>query len=351
MKVLFRADSNKVIAMGHVMRCLSIADALKEEKNEVLFLTASDDPVELITRRGFDVKVLNTDFEHPADEFTVSKPLIEAFDPDITVVDSYYVTDAFFEKLNTLSKTCYIDDYGKEAFPVDVLVNYNIYGPTVPYIALYAKKGLALPKLCLGTEYTPLRRAFRDAKPIKIKEKGEFKVLLSTGGSDALSMAKDIADKFLLTRLKDVSLNILVGPFSKDRDYLFKLEKENPHRIKIRENITDMPGFLSEFDLALSAAGSTSYEICRMGVPAMLFGIADNQNMINKTFDTLDIIKSAGSAESERERVIGNLIAFIKEAKENYQYRVSASEKERKTVDGKGAMRIAGVLNGITIKN
>ncbi|MBO7334738.1 MAG: hypothetical protein J6U67_07550, partial [Lachnospiraceae bacterium] len=129
MKVLFRADSNKVIAMGHVMRCLSIADALKEEKNEVLFLTASEDPVELITRRGFDVKVLNTDFEHPDDEFTVSKPLIEAFDPDITVVDSYYVTDAFFEQLNTLSKTCYIDDYGKEAFPVDVLVNYNIYGP------------------------------------------------------------------------------------------------------------------------------------------------------------------------------------------------------------------------------
>ena len=344
MKVIVRADANKTVSMGHVMRCLSIADALKSIGASVLFVCAGSDAKELILRRGFDVSVLNTDFDKTIDELDKFTALIKKENPDLIICDGYYFSSSYFEKIGKLSKTVYIDDYSKDAYPVDVLINYNIYGDLTDYEGIYKKAGVKLPKLLLGTDYAPLRKEFIDAKPISVKKAGPFEVLLSTGGSDPLHIAKNVADRYIKKPAEGTRLNILAGPFSGDKKYIEKLAGEYPKSIKVWSGITDMPGFLGNFDFAMSAAGSTTYELARMGVPSVIFSIAENQDLINETFDKKNLIKSAGNAQKHFDDTIDFLLNCIYTIEECYNERVMSSDALKRCVDGKGALRIANFL-------
>lgn len=344
MKLLIRADSNKTVAMGHVMRCLSLADGFKKQGGEVVFVVASDDPKELIESRGYGCRVMNTDFSVTSEELDCFIPMIEEEKPDIILCDGYYFSNEYFEKIAGDYKLAYIDDYGLNSYPVDLLVNYNIYGPDTDYESLYKMNNVRLPKLLLGPDYSMLRQAFLDSEPIEIKRDGGLNILLSTGGADLCCVSKEIADRYLANPIENTSLGILVGPFNKDRDYLKKLSAENPELIKIYENITDMPAFLKKFDLAISAAGSTTYELCKMGVPTCLFCSVDNQSRINETFSKKGICESAGTAEKDKEGVINRLLCFADTYSKSYELRFECAERMKKTVDGLGADRITQAI-------
>lgn len=366
-KVVFRADSNKIVAMGHVMRCLSIADALKDLGVAVTFVCASRDPEALIESRGYEVRILDSDFSKMEEELDKFIPILEEIKPDFVFLDTYYLTVDYASKIKEYAKTVFVDDYGKDAFPVDVLINYNIYGDLIDYEKLYRDGGFeTAPRLLLGPSYAPLRKAFREAEPVFIVQKplkgqdGEnemistkgvggklcakccnYEILLTTGGSDGLSIAKAVLDKFLSDPIENSRLNVLIGPFNKDREYIEAQEKNYPNLIRTWSDIKDMPGFLANFDLALSAAGSTSYELCCMGIPAMLFCMADNQSQINETFDKKGIYKSAGNAEKDKELVIEKMVSFAREAQGDVGYRKECAAKARALVDARGAERIA----------
>ncbi len=346
MNVLIRADANKKISMGHVMRCLSIADALRSLDVSVSFVCASEDPGALIKLRGYNAYILNSDFTDMESEIPCLSYMIKAEKADIVIVDSYYVTDRYLSELSQYAKTVYIDDYMNKAFGSGVLINYNIYGDEDAYKALYEKAGIRLPKLILGPRYAPLRREFLNVSPIKIKSSGEYEVLLSTGGSDQLSIARTVAEAYVNAPEPGVRLNVLIGPFNKDREFLEALADLHPDILTTWYGITDMPGFLCNFDLALSAAGSTTYEICRMGLPSYIFSIADNQDLINETFDKKGIIKSVGNAGNDFDAVTQSLLNCIKTVKDTYNERLECSQKELECVDGNGALRIAKILTG-----
>lgn len=344
MKVVIRADLNKTVAMGHVMRCLSIADALKKQGAEVIFVNASEDPSELISSRGFGNIVLGTDFDKTIAEIDAFKSILDNLKPDMVIYDGYYFSSDYFEQLQGYGKSVYVDDYGLNAYPVDFLINYNIYGDSTDYEGLYRKANVRCPKLLLGTSYAPLRQEFIEAEPISVKEGKTIEILLSTGGADLCGVAKEVLKKFLENLIENTRLNVLAGPFSKDREYLLKCAEDYPDIISEYEKITDMPAFLSKFDLALSAAGSTSYELCRMGIPTCLFCSADNQSRINETFKRKGICESAGNAEADKDGTITRLLQFAEEYAKNTEKRSEMSRKMKSSVDGRGAERIAGEL-------
>ena len=111
-----RADGNEKIGMGHVMRCLTIAEALRERGEDVLFLTADDKPVKLIEDRGFAVKILFTYY----DEMEVELPQLMALFMGTTggegvelpriLVDSYFVTEFYLKNLRLSATVILMDD-------------------------------------------------------------------------------------------------------------------------------------------------------------------------------------------------------------------------------------------------
>ena len=97
--ILFRADGNSNIGVGHVMRCLSIADAFKNAGESCLFITAGNKLHKTIKDRGYKNIVMDSEYDHLEDELESLKQIIDSRDVDVVFVDSYYVTERYLREL------------------------------------------------------------------------------------------------------------------------------------------------------------------------------------------------------------------------------------------------------------
>lgn len=131
--ITIRVDANEYIASGHVMRCLSISDALFSLGEDVVFITADDNAKQIIDKRGFDAIVLNSDWNDKEGELDQLTSEIEQLAPDLLLIDSYQVTERYLTELHRKVKTAYIDDLNAFDYPVDIVINYSIYAEDLNY--------------------------------------------------------------------------------------------------------------------------------------------------------------------------------------------------------------------------
>ena len=136
-----RADANSIIATGHVMRCISIAKAAKELGEEVTFFLADQESLRLFesstSENEFQVVVLGTDWQNMEGELDILTKELRERAIKTLLVDSYSVTRTYFEKLREICKVAYLDDLNKEAYPVNMLINYSGYSLNMDYTEGY----------------------------------------------------------------------------------------------------------------------------------------------------------------------------------------------------------------------
>ena len=125
-KVYFRCDGNAQIGGGHIMRCLSIANALKELGVESEFIVSDSEFAKTIKDKGFYLIVLETNYKELNKDINLVIDIIKK-NAIALVVDSYFVDAEFFDRVRDYAKTIYIDDLIENAYNVDVLINYNIF--------------------------------------------------------------------------------------------------------------------------------------------------------------------------------------------------------------------------------
>ena len=97
-------------------------------------------------------------------------------------------------------------------------------------------------------------------------------------------------------------------------------------------------------DIAISAAGSTLYELCAIGVPAIGFYFADNQRQNMETFGKMTPIMNAGDFSIQEEAVFEFIEKGLRLLIESKQLREKISIAMRTLVDGKGAERLADAM-------
>ncbi len=336
--IFLRADGNHILGTGHLMRCMSVAAALKENGIAVKFVLADKVSEEFVNSRGFETLILDTDYTNLEDELPKFKSFILKYKPSCIVIDSYYVTKNYLNELKTITKTAYIDDLAAFAYPVDTLINYNVYAEDMDYEILYKGKP---PKCCRGTEYAPLRKDFEALAPALIKEKA-LNVLVLTGGADSLHVALNFA-KEICEHPDDLHYTFVVGAFSEDLKQIKHLTKGNKN-IEIHQNVTDMKGLMLKSDLSVTAAGSTQYELCACGIPSINYVLADNQILGALGFFKRSIMEYAGDVRKDKdfyrtlhEKTIALSLDKLK--------REIMSKKAKALVDGRGAKRIAKVIS------
>lgn len=377
--VVIRADANSKIGMGHVMRCLSVADALLKRGEEVLFVTADDTPVPLLTKKGVPYRVLHTDYADMEAElpelWEVLRELPQgAESPDATLaqkntsilVDSYYVTEKYLAALKKRITTIYMDDIYAFSYPVDMLINYNIYGEEMGY---EKDAAFADTKLLLGTEYVPLREEFsagagyaqsrkelsaetENVTPAEDRlhqtaEQGRTAdggILITTGGSDSFNLAGQLLmEAMKYDALKEKKYHVVSGSLNPHIGELQALAQKHEN-IHIHCNVTNMAELMAESEVALSAGGSTLYELCAMGVPVIAFSFAENQERLVQTFVKRGIAQYGGNYRTDGNKMIQNTIAGLETLLEDENLRTEYRKKARTLVDGKGAERIAEAL-------
>lgn len=369
--VVIRADANSKIGMGHVMRCLSVADALLKRGEEVLFVTADDTPVPLLTKKGIPYRVLHTDYadmeaELPGllcilQELTQRAELPEEVlsrmssqRKDIAIlVDSYYVTEKYLAALKKRITTIYMDDIYAFSYPVDMLINYNIYGEEMGY---EKDTAFADTKLLLGANYVPLREEFsagagyvqsRKALSLgaaNVTPAEESGILITTGGSDSFNLAGQLLmETMKYDALKEKKYHVVSGSLNPHIGELQALAQKHEN-IHIHCNVTNMAELMAESEVALSAGGSTLYELCAMGVPVIAFSFAENQERLVQTFVKRGIAQYGGNYRTDGNKMIQNTIAGLEKLCGDEALKTEYRRKALQLVDGRGAERIAEAL-------
>ena len=349
--ILIYTDGNTDIATGHLMRCLSVACTLRELGGRAEFAVSDEASADLLASffpkgNGFPVHILHANYRKPETALKALTQLLtrgpapspasdgpEQKSFSALLIDSYFVTQDFLEALRSLVKTAYIDDLYAFDYPVDLVINYDFAPPE----RFYSKAGKAL----LGCGFTPLRAQFSGLTPV-FREQVED-VLISTGGTDAWNAAGKFASA-LLTTPESASwrLHVLTGPMHAHRNELQALAASHP-QLLLHEKVTDMAGLMRTCDLAVSAAGTTLYELCAAGVPSVSFTMADNQLPCSRDMERFAGIPCAGDVRSTPD-LIGRLLSLLFSLAENPQKRSALSRSMHAAIDGKGSERIAREL-------
>ena len=341
-KILMRADCNPNIGQGHVMRLLSLADAFKSIGTDCAFVNAKDTSPDRIKNRGYEVFVLSTNYDETDLEITELAGICDAYDADLVLVDSYFVSKEYLGEVMKITKTAYMDDVYSFAYPTDLLINYNIYADEKKYKELYEDAGVQCPEMILGPSYVPLRKEFSNIPEREISEKVN-KIAVSFGGADPLHMARKFLEILMEEDykefLKEREIHMILGIMEPDLELLKEYEKKYSW-LKIHVDIPNMKEVLLDMDLAVSAAGSTQYEICACQVPCINFSMADNQLPGGEEFGKRGIFKYAGDVRTEDD-FYHKMSTEIVNLAGDFEVRKEMTKKERELTDGNGAVRMA----------
>lgn len=338
MHIYFRTDGNEIIATGHVMRCLSVADACNEMGHEVTFITADNQCSELIHQRGYDsINLLGkwNDLEY---ELCKLMSLISKHAISILIIDSYYVTEEYLRKLRGLTKTVYFDDLNAFDYPVNVLINYSIYAKRFVCPSHYLDT-----KLLLGCDYVPLRMQFKNIGKKEIHKQVQ-NILITTGGTDNQKMIGELLNVFLNdVFFEHISIHVIMGVFYSNVEELRVLERQSDN-ITIHCNVVDMAELMVKADVAISAGGSTLYELSACGVPTVVYSIADNQLDNASGFAERGLMEYVGDVRNGIEGCIENIVKATKQYMQCSEKRTMMSHDLQQLVDGLGGMRIVYAL-------
>lgn len=335
-----RVDANEKIAMGHLMRCISIAKQLEYRNLDVIFIISEPYAGNYIKQNGFSFICLGNRYDCKETEIERLFKLIDTQKIDKLLIDSYEVTYQYMERLQTVCKIIYIDDLNKFRYPADMIINYT-YG--VDY-SLYSLKGYNNVKFLLGSRYIPLRQEFSQSR-IQI-QKDISSIFVSTGGTDEYNMIISLLKKLQNSNMKNVIKNVVTGKFYKYLDELQSICIQD-NTIRNYHNIKDVFNVMRQSDLAISAGGITVSELFACGVPTICLTIADNQCAGIKAYEDAGMLFYAGDVREGQDTILENIIRMCTVVKDDYSLRNRMAQKAKKVVDGKGAFRIAEAIKNI----
>lgn len=333
--ILIRTDANSQIGVGHLMRCLSIAHVFAIKGEEVVFVTADEYGRGMIERYGFEVICLNSLWSDIKSELPSLKNLINEYAPHLILVDNYNVGNEYFQMLCGICRLAYIDDINMNYYPIDYLINYNIFASVYDY----SQYDDTNTRLILGPMYAPLREEFSNLRSRDIKEVSD--VLISAGGSDPEKILPKIMAG-LCPDMPDIRFHIMIGSLNPDINELKSLATKYRNTI-LHIDIPKISELMMNCDIAISAAGSTLYELCACGTPTITYTLADNQLIAAKQFEEQGIMFSAGDCRVSVD-FIDRLKSHFLRLIDDDSKRNDFSNKMQKLIDGKGAGRLVNML-------
>jgi UDP-2,4-diacetamido-2,4,6-trideoxy-beta-L-altropyranose hydrolase len=292
---LFKADASNIIGAGHVMRCLTLADALHVQGGHCEFICREHkgDLRTYITSRGYTVHSLpfsthitpernnhpswlSTTWKQDAQEtINIISKLTNKI--DWLFVDHYGIDARWHNELRPYTtKIAVVDDLADRLYNCDLLIDQLPHRIPADYKPLVPTS----TRLLLGGRYAMLRPVFaelRNQSLNKIKTLASIKrVLISMGGTDLLNathVALELLTKSNIARGIDV--DILSGQQAEQVKSTFN---DVPFNIHIHPVTTPIHELMLKADIAIGAGGLTAWERCCLGLPTFLMTIAQNQH-------------------------------------------------------------------------
>lgn len=275
-RLIIRADGDLRTGTGHVMRCLALAQGWKDRGGTVTFFTHATLPLAL-EQRLRDEGIVVVTHQHAPGSREDAEALCALAGTDAVVVADGYVFGADYQRTIKAAglPLLFIDDNGHaDHYAADWVLNQNIHA----HESLYANRE-PNTRLLLGTRYALLRREFWRWRGWQREfREPATNLLITLGGSDADNVTLKVLEA--VAQMPDAEILQVKAVIGGGNPHLAELQAfaaASPLQIDILHNVTDMPEIMAWADMAVTAGGSTVWELCLMGLSSLTITLADNQ--------------------------------------------------------------------------
>jgi len=337
--LILRSDASTAMGTGHVMRSLALAQAWQDAGGRPVFAIAETAPAirERLLAENMEVAPLEASAGGEDDARKV-KELAFRHNATWVVVDGYQFGSGYQRQLKVAGlKVLFVDDNGHAGhYFADLVLNQNAHA----HESLYAGRE-SYTRLLLGPRYAMLRREFAQWRAWKreIATVGR-KILVCMGGSDPGNITGNIIDALHQVRVS-FEARVIVGSINPHFATIECAVRGSSAKIELVRKPSNIAELMAWADIAIAASGSTCWELCLLGLPAILMDVAPNQRRIARELNARGCAIHIGSVdEVSAERMATQIESLLG----SLQMRSAVSSKACRLVDGQGCGRVLSAI-------
>ena len=298
MLIAFRTDASVQIGTGHVMRCLTLADALRERGAQSTFICRPHlgHLLDLIQQRGHTTIALtpaDDAFISPADpchakwlgtdwasDAAQTQQVLSDQVVDWLVVDHYALDRRWEQAIRPHTRRIMvIDDLADRPHDCDLLLDQNLGRQANDYVALLSRHTQTL----IGPAYALLRPEFAQWREHSLKRRAQPQLknlLITMGGVDPPNATSQVLEA--LTRCEelptDLRITVVMGPTAPSLAQVQAQAAAMPTPTQVLVGVSNMAQLMADSDLCIGAAGGSAWERCALGLPTLVLILAGNQH-------------------------------------------------------------------------
>lgn len=361
MKIAFRTDASLQIGTGHVMRCLTLAKALAAQGAECEFICREHpgNLIEFIRGQGFTTHLLPLLPEAGAtgsgpepfhrhwlgatqyQDAEACRPFLAGYPSNWLITDHYALDSRWEQALAPLyQKLLVIDDLADRTHACNILLDQTLGRESADYLPL-VPKGCRL--LC-GSSYALLRPEFAALRPYSLKRRADAalgELLVNMGGVDKDNITGQVLAALLACPLpKNCRITVVMGSTAPWLERVRQQVQELPWPNRVLVGVSNMAQLMADSDLAIGAAGTTAWERCCLGLPAVVLVLANNQLKVAQSLSATGaaaVINGGGDMASQ----LAELMTKLLEHPDSLR---TMSHAAMQVVDGGGARVLARLL-------
>lgn len=346
-QAVFRADASPEIGGGHVMRCLALAEALEATGGwRCGFATGPESSAMIPAIRALACDPL--DLVGAAEDEPATLADGWSGGCDLLVVD-HYRRDAVFERACRpwAHRIMAIDDLADRAHDCDLLLDHTMGRKASDYTAFTGPSC----RMMLGSSYALLRREFLAARSCALERRGRGepvrRILVALGASDPNDATSRVLDGIESSGV-EASIDVVLGEHAPHID---TVRERMPQAATLHCAASNMAALMSGADMAIGAAGTTSWERCCLGLPSLMVTTADNQRFVAAALDDAGAARLLGRSGDLTAATIGEAVAALAH---DAHARLAMAERAAALCDGRGLERailaVAAPLDGKSLE-
>jgi spore coat polysaccharide biosynthesis predicted glycosyltransferase SpsG len=335
MNVLFRCDGSHLIGMGHVIRCMALADAFtSSHKCRVEWAIKVDEAVLALLANKYRHSILPESSEDGSRMNSLAR-IIEDTATNILILDikNEYSSEEITELKNTFGLLVVTIDDGEEKRNAADLAFY----PPVPQLKESDWSHFNGQRFA-GWEYLLLRSKFGDSN-VEQNEK-PFKIFISMGGSDPHLLSTRVMQIILGLDLS-AEVSIIIGPHFTEDNRLPEIPKDSELLMHVHRTPERIWEIMARCHMAIATFGVTAYELLACGIPTVMLSISPDHALSAEKIHTAGCGISVGIHDAITDESLGGVILDLFGNKEKLQ---TMKEHCAGLVDGKGASRVASII-------
>ena len=324
--VAFRVDGGTMLGLGHLNRCLSIADQLSHKGIRSIFIISDSSIHKNIRSHGYEIFKINK-----SREALMIKKILKIKNCKILVVDSKRKSvENVLRYLKINVKTVIVDNPKLSKY-ADLIILPGVK----EQFGYYPKNSL------VGENYVILGPKF----PLKKKFKKNGCILTSAGGSDKKNITYRIV--FSFSKLKsNFKMLVILGTFYKYEKKIRELIG-NDKRFRILKNPGNLPELMAKCSIGIITFGVMTYEAAATGLPVFVISHSRENDLSARKIQHYGWFKYLGKF---------NLVDYSKAAKNissdlKNPVLLREMSKKGKIIDGKGAQRISAEIMKLVNKH